>query len=244
VPSADATRLAGVSFAVAAAATSVAGCVTTQQVASRVRLVDARIRAEQTRLRVGFSNPDVRVIALSELESAGGTAIVAELRNTSPRAQTDLPVALTVRARGGTRYLNGAANTNYVDNHLVAIPPHGSVTWIFTSRRRLRTLGRPFVRVGTSQIGEPSIPALPRLQVEPAGAADTQVSATVANRSGIPQYDVPIYAVASAGGRVRAAGRTTVTQLDSSATIRVRLKLIGRTAGTTLRLTTIPTIFR
>jgi hypothetical protein len=233
-----------VTFAVAAAAMSLTACVTTQQVATRVRLVDARIRSEQTRLRVGPTNPDVRVTALSELESGGETAIVAELRNTSGRAQTDLPVAITVRSHGRMRYLNVAPSTSYFDNHLVAIPPHGSALWMFTSRRRLRTLGRPSVRVGTSQIGEPSISVLPRLQVEPGGSAGIQVTATVINRSGIPQDNLPIYAVASAGGRVRAAGRTTVARLDSSATIRIRLKLIGRAAGTTLRLTTIPTIFR
>lgn len=242
--SADATRLAGLTVAVAAAATCLTSCVTTQQVAARARLVDARIRAGQTRLRVGASNPDVRVVTVSELESARGTVIVAEFRSTSPRVQTDLPVALTVRAHGRTRFLNGAPNTNYLDNHLVAIAAHGTVTWIFSSRRRLRSSGRPLVRVGTSQIGGPSLAVLPRLQVVAEGSDGARVRATVTNLSGIPQDGLPIYAVATATGRLRAAGRTIVTHLGTSGTIRVRLKLIGRTAGTTLGLTTIPTIFR
>ena len=241
--SADAFRLAAVTLAVAAAAACLAGCVSTQQVATRARLVDARIRAGQTRLRLGAANPDLRVVTVSEIESARGTVIVAELRNTSPRAQTDLPVAITVRAHGATHVVNSAANTNYPDNHLVAIAAHGTASWIFSIRRRQRGWGHPAVRVGASQISEPSLTTLPHLRVMSQGSDGASVSVTVTNLSGIPQDGLPVYAVATAAGRVRAAGRTIIAHLDSSATTRVAVKLTGAAAGTTLGLTSIPTIF-
>ena len=243
MPSADSTHLATLTLAAAAAVTCLAGCVSTQQLATRARLVDARIRAGQTRLRLAATNPDVRVIAVSELESARGTVIVAELRNTSPRAQTDLPVAITVHAHGAASVVNSAANTDYLDNHLVAIPAHGTASWIFSSRRRQRGWGHPAVRVGAPQISETSLTSLPHLRVTSQGTDRAAVSVTVTNLSGIPQDGLPVYAVATAAGRVRAAGRTIVAHLDSSATTRVAVKLIGAMGGTTLGLTTVPTIF-
>jgi hypothetical protein len=110
------------------------GCVTTQQVAARERLVDARIRASQVALALGAPDPEVHVAGLSLLRARGGTAIVAELHNASGHPLTDLPVLVGLRTRTKhTLYLNRAANADYFDNHVVSIPAYGTVTWVFTS---------------------------------------------------------------------------------------------------------------
>jgi hypothetical protein len=238
-------RLGCAGLAALPAAAVLSGCVTTQDLAARAQLVDARIRAGEVRLRVGSLERDVRVTALTLLRVPDGTAIVAELRNTSARALTDLPVLVGVRTGGGRElYLNRAANTGYLGNHLVAIGAGQTVTWVFTSHRRLASPGRPFAEVGTTQIPEPAASALPRFEVTSVRASTSAtLSLAVANRSGITQNGLPVYAVAIRGGRVTAAGRALVTLLGAHETAQVRLTVLGRDAGAAVQLSALPTIF-
>ena len=238
-------RLASLGLVTLPAAVLLSGCVTTQDVAARARLVDARIRAGQVQLRIGKPSRDVRVTGLSLLRAGNGTAIVAELRDASARALTDLPVLVGVRTRAGRAlYLNRAANTDYFDNHVAAIAPGRLVTWVFTSHRRLAAAGRPFAEVGASELPEPTVSAFPALEVTSAiPSAGPTFDVSVVNRSGIPQYGLPVYAVASRAGHVTAAGRATVAQLQAHGAKRVRLRLLGRVAGATVHLTVLPTIF-
>jgi hypothetical protein len=221
------------------------GCVTTQQVAARERLVDARIRASQVALALGAPDPEVHVAGLSLLRARGGTAIVAELHNASGHPLTDLPVLVGLRTRTKhTLYLNRAANADYFDNHVVSIPAYGTVTWVFTSGRRLATAGTPVAQVGTPQIPEPPLAGLPQLEVKPAAAPAGQVlSLSLTNRSGIPQYSLPVYAVATRGGRLLAAGQATVVHLGTHGTGHVRLTLLGSPSGATVTASALPTIF-
>jgi hypothetical protein len=225
------------------------GCVTTQQVAARARLVDARIRASQDPLDVTATNADVRVAGLSLVRASHGTAVVAELRNVSTHPLTDLPVLVGIRTRTGARIsLNHAANTDYLDTHVVAIAPGETVTWVFTSQRRLAVAGAPFVDVGTSQLSESEVEHLPQIEVKPAtnasATAGHNLSLSVANLSGIPQSSLPVYAVATRRGRVLGAGRATVGHLGTHDVGRVRLTLLGSQSSAVVRLSALPTIFQ
>jgi hypothetical protein len=242
-------RVALAGPATVAVAGLLSGCVTTQQVASRAQLVDARIRASQAPLRDTGRNPEVRVAGLSLVRARQGTAIVAELRNVSTHALTDLPVLVGVTTRAGRKLsLNRAANTDYFDTHVAAIAAGETVTWVFTSQRRLATAGAPFADVGPSQLPQPEVGDLPQLDVKPAtgapGTAAQTLSLSVANLSGVPQYGLPVYAVATRRGRVLGAGRATVAHLGTHGVGRVRLALLGSQAGAAVRLSALPTIFQ
>jgi hypothetical protein len=224
------------------------GCVTTQQVAARERLVDARIRASQSPLRLGRLSPYVRVTRLSLLRGSHVTVLVAQLRNTSARSVTDVPISVGIAAVGGRRvYLNHAANTDYFDTHVAAIEPHAVITWVFTSRRRLTGAGAPFAQVGVTQLPEPAVASLPRIAVAgvsvPPGKPGT-LTVTVSNQSAVPQNTVPVYGVAVQGRRVLAAGRASVAHLATNGTATAHLTLLGRIRGATVRLTALPTIFQ
>jgi hypothetical protein len=225
------------------------GCVTTQQVAARAQLVDARIRASQSPLRVTRQNPDVRVLRCSLVSGSGGVALAVQLRSTSTRSLTDLPISVGLRIHGGVKlYLNRSANVDYFDTHVVSIPPHGLLTWVYTSRRRLRDTGQPFAEVGVTQLPEPVAATLPRVEVtrQPSGSpsAIRRLSLSVSNGSGIPQYSVPVYAVAVRGGRVLAAGRATVTHLGTHGRATVHLTLLGSARDASVRISVLPTIFQ
>jgi len=248
VRSGSAIRIALTGLAILPVAGLLSGCVTTQQVAARERLVDARIRASQYPLRVTGRNPDVRVARLSIVRARDGTAIVAELHNVSPRPLTDLPVLVGIRTPAGRKLaLNRAANTDYFDTHVVAIASRDTVTWVFTDQRRLAIAGVPFVEVGTTQLGQPQVENLPQIEVKPApgasAAAGQTRSVSVINLSGIPQYSLPVYAIATRRGRVLGAGRATVAHLGTHSRERVLLTLLGSQSGAAVQLSALPTIF-
>ena len=225
------------------------GCVTTQQVAARARLVDDRIRASQSPLRLTHQNPDVRVTRVSLLPGLTGTALAVALRNTSTRSLTDLPIVVGLTTAAGRKlYLNRSANVDYLDNHVVVLPARGLVTWVYTSGRRLPSAARPFAEVGVTQLPEPVAGTLPRVAVNrvPSGSSSLArtLSVSVSNLSGIPQYSVPVYAVAVRSGRWLAAGRAIVAHLGTHGRATVRLTLLGSPGAASVRLSVLPTIFQ
>ena len=73
------------------------GCVSTQRIAARARLVSARDLASQSATEVAQANADVSVGRLTLIHARTGTAIVAPLRNNSSSTLTDLPISVGVR---------------------------------------------------------------------------------------------------------------------------------------------------
>ncbi len=233
----------------AAAATlvagSLAGCVTTEQKAARLRLNSSRILAGQNGTRVTVAGRAVAVTRLALVLSGGRTAFVVTVHNPGARAVSDLPISVGYTARQRRRvYLNAGTDIDYFAAHLPAIAARASLTWVYTGRRRLPPGAHPFAIVG----GAPAVsgatvgsPPLIRTGIRSAGGGVVAVS--VRNLSGVPQYQLPVYAIAERDGRPVAAGAGTVQQLagDTAATLRVHL--LGRTGRASVRVQTSATIF-
>lgn len=214
------------------------GCVSTQQIAARARLVSARTLASQSAIEVTRSNPEVSVGRLAVIRARTGTAIVVPLRNHTSNTLTDLPISVRVRTARREVYVNRSTNLDYFESHVAAIGPHGSTDWVFTTGTRVPS-GRALALVGIPQLHTSVAGGLPRVSVSSHGA----VGVTVANRSGIPQYGLQVYAVAVRSGRTVGAGRAEVTHLGSHATTTLSLTLLGSDKGAALRLIALPTIF-
>jgi hypothetical protein len=221
------------------------GCVSTQRIAARARLVSARELASQNTTEVTRANPDVTIVGLTLIRTRTGTAVVASLRNNASSALTDLPISVGINTHDThTVYLNRSANLDYFDSHVAAIGPHGVTTWVFTTHGRVPR-GRPFAMVGVSALKSSTGAHLPQLDasIHAARSAPGSVTVSVSNRSAIPQYDFPLYAVAIRAGREVGAGRTDVTHLGTRGTTTVSITLLGKSQGATLRLIALPTIF-
>jgi hypothetical protein len=220
------------------------GCVSTQTVAARARLVDARILTSQTGTEVTRANPAVSVGLPVVIRDGTATAIVVTARNGSDRALTDLPISVGVRTPSGRpRYLNRSSNLDYFESHVAAIGARAVTEWVFTTTQPLPR-GRPFATVGVSPLHPTVGASLPSLAVSlRAGRDDLTLGLSIANRSAIPQYDLPVYAVALRNGHDVAAGRTTVTHLETNGTTTSSLSLLGSAHYTSLRLIATPTIF-
>jgi hypothetical protein len=238
-------RMSAVCIATVPAALGVTGCVSTQRIAARARLVSARELASQSTTEVARANPDVTVGRLTLIHTRTGTAVVASLRNNASSTLTDLPISVGIHTHGShTAYLNRSANLDYFDSHIAAIAPHSVTTWVLITRRRVPG-GRPFATVGVSQLQQSAGASLPQIDVSTptGGSAPGSVAVSVSNRSGIPQYDLPVYAVASRAGREVGAGRAEVAHLGTRATTTLRITLLGKSQMATLRLIAPPTIF-
>jgi hypothetical protein len=241
-----ARRVSAAFAATAPVAVLLTGCVSTQTVASRARLVDARIIASQSRTEVTQANPTVSVRAPVVIRYPTGVAIVVALRNNSARQLTDLPISVGVHTRSGrTTYLNSSTSLDYFESHIAAIGPDASTAWVFTTGVVPR--GQAFATVGVPQLHPilgrslPSVTVSVRATRAVAGAVILKLS--VLNRSAIPQYDLPVYAIALRNGREVAAGRLVVAHIGTRGTTTSALTLLGSSRYGSLRLIASPTIF-
>jgi hypothetical protein len=227
-----------------------AGCVTTQEKNARTLLINARTLASESAVHVRRQNAAVTVVSVGFVPGAAHApgAIAVALRSSSAHALSDLPISIAIASRSGRRvYLNGRANSDYYDAHVPVIPVGARVSWVLpgVSRSELRG-GRLFAVVGVA--GTPpstSASVLPRITATAAGqAASDRLPVAIANESSVPQYGLQVYATAIRAGRIVAAARTAIGELDGGARTRVSLPLTGTTAGAAVELFAPPTIFK
>jgi hypothetical protein len=231
-----------------ATAAALTGCATTMQEASRLQLNAARIRTSQVATHVRSSATVVQVLHVARVSGGGRTAFVVAVRNPGRRAIADLPISVGVRAGHGRRIDVNAlssAEDSYFNAHLPGIAPGGTVTWVFTTGRRLPRAARPFALVGARP--DPAVAAegaVPVIRVRARAAAGPTLAVTLRNLSSIPQYQLQVYAVARSGGRYRAAGNLTVAHLGSQSTRTVQVPVVGKLGDAALVVEAHPTILK
>lgn len=228
-----------------------------------MQLNDARIQISQNAVRVGRRDPGVRVGRVHVVSAGAGSALVVRLRNLGARAISDLPISVGLVMAGGARqYLNDGAGLDYFQNHIPAIGPHAALTWVFTTGQRLPATARAFAEVGAPparplSYSEKNLEALvasslnaatlPHIAVTPdtgvRGAPGAAYGISVRNPSGVPQYDLQVYAFAERARRVVAAGLATIAHLGTGASTNLQLGLVGNARGAVVRLEAPPTIF-
>lgn len=240
-----------------------AGCTTTMQQAARVQLNSARIRASELSTRVHVAGRTVLVSSVGLVSSAGATAFVVRVRNRSDRQLSDLPISVGVRVPGKPRlYLNAQSGREdfYFGAHLPVVAPGATLTWVYTLHRRLPRAARPFAIVGArpaplvaSSGALPVVRAAARTGAAArdggaprgdAGArenAGSKLPVAVHNLSGVPQYQLQVYAFARHGGRYTAAGNLTVDELDGQVSKTFQLGLVGRPGRGRVHVEAFPT---
>lgn len=228
------------------AAVALAGCATTQQEATRVQLNSARLRAAQLAVRVTRADPDVVVGRPALIGSPADSAVVVTVGNRTDHPISDLPISVGVLGPRGRRvYLNSAAGLDYFQTHIPAIAGHGSLTWVFVVARPAADK-HAFAVVGfPGSVGPVISAALPRLTISAtASASARELALTIENRSAVPQYQLPVYAIARRGPRLVGAGEATVAHLGTHSSTQLQLALLGDPARGALTLEAPPTIFK
>jgi hypothetical protein len=232
------------------AVVTLAGCATTQDEAARLQLNSARIRAAEQKTVVRSAGSAVAVSAVSLLSSPGAHTFVVTVHNRQSSAVTDLPISVGVSSRGHRRVDLNAHSTqelSYYDSHLPRIAAGSSLTWVFTTTTKLPSGAHPFALVGarpspaaSAGVTAPTIAARVTSTQRTRNGALLEV--TLRNSSTIPQYQMPIYAVAERGGRFVAAGELIVPHLGSQKTLSVRVPVRGLLSDARLNVAALPAI--
>ncbi|MFL5846149.1 MAG: hypothetical protein ACJ762_15790 [Solirubrobacteraceae bacterium] len=221
-----------------------AGCATTQDRNARARLDATRLLSARKPTTVTAPNPDVRVGKVALLHHDGDLAMVVELHNGTDNPLTDLPIAVGLQ-RGGKRVqLNGGGSRNYFQSHVAALPAGGDARWVFTASGVKDLGGTPYAAVGRpAQPPISAASALPSLAVSTLSKPGPELELRVRNGTDVPQYTLPVYAFAQRGTRYTAAGRATLHHLGTGQEKRLKLSLVGSTAGARLSLQALPSMF-
>lgn len=230
-------------------AAALGGCATTMQEAARLQLNDARIRAGEVPTRVSAAGSTVTVDRVAVVRDGGRIAFVVAVHNPGSRTVSDLPVSVGFRLAGGRRvYVNAQSplELSYFDAHLPAVTARGTLTWVYTTARRIPAHARPFALVGP--VAAPAAPPTGRLPAisarAPAATTTSELPVALRNLSGVPQYQLQVYAFARSAGRYVAAGSLTVPHLGSQSSRTLTLGLLGRPRGARVEVEALPTIFQ
>jgi hypothetical protein len=236
----------------ALACLALSGCESTQEKSARLEKAALANQhgpgARAKQLTITRPSAVIKVVSSSLVHSSEGMAAVVVLRNGSATAQSDVPIAITAHgAGGGAVYTNtsGGQAASLVSAALV--PAHGELTWVDDQVQASSTPTAVTAEVGE---GKPVKGAAPKVAVssyhlgeEPGGLPVLQ--GTLANRSSLAQSELAIYAVASAGGRVQAAGRAVLPSLATGASASFQIFLIGTVPhGAHITLDAPPTVLR
>ena len=229
-------------------ALAVCGCASTQTTAARLRLNDDRIRASQQPSRVQPGDVSSSVAVSSETFLTAGHAFTVVVKNGAARAVSALPISVGYRLGAKTVYLNATVQ-NYFDSHLPAVAAHGTLTWVDAGTATIPARAKTFVRVGaTPTVSNGTFtPPVITINLSTAPSAESRVlSADLTNRSSIPQYQLPIYAVITRAGHVVGGSSRSIADLAGGAKTVVRLALpAGATSqGLGIQVEAPATIFK
>ena len=217
------------------------GCATTQDANQRASIQADRTLASRKALVLHGTERDVRVVSTTVLNGKNGSAVVAVLRNRGSRPVNDLPIE--VGPEGGDP-VNARPNVPYFQSHAPAIAPGDRATWVYVSKDPLGS-NRAFVRVGAHPTPPLTTTAGQVSELDAGGKGDgSSVRAEVTNDTGIPQYDLDVYAVARKGGRLVAAGRANLEHLGVTNSAHLTLPVIGDAKGAEVQIFAPQTLFQ
>lgn len=224
---------------------ALAACNTTQQTAARLKVRSKRLLADRRPIEVTGEAHGVKVLRASLLRGAAGTAVAVDLRNSGPKPINDLPLEVGLE-RGGRFVPLNHKPSSYFQAHAPALAPGEVGTWVFTTTERVGQ-GAAVARVGPASKPPTRAAEVPKLEVERVSASPSRrggsLTAVIHNPTGLPQYEVAVYAWARRGGRYVAAGRASLDEVNVGESARVRMKLIGDPGNSRVHVFAPATIF-
>ena len=239
-------RTAAAGAAGLAALAGLTACQTTQDAAARIALRNERILSSRHPVEVGRANPRVKVLRTAVVRDGKRTAVVVRLRNTGRRPLNDQPLSVGVTLGSGRRVSLTKRPVDYFQGHAPALAPGATTTWVFTTADKgARGARRASIEVGVARKPPTVAPSVPRLKVQKVEReGSSKLAVTVDNTTGVPQYDLDVYAWASRGGRYVSAGRVSVLHIGTGETEKVDLNLVGDPHGATVHVAVPPTMFQ
>jgi hypothetical protein len=232
-----------VAVLVIAAAGLLAGCVSTQTTAARLRINNSRILASQvvTRVRATEVGGSTTVTAIRTLDR--GKAFVVTIVNDGRQPVSNLPISVGYRAHGKTVYLNARVGLPYFADHTAEIPSRSTLRWVYPTGVRLPSGARPFAYVGSQASPAVAVDATAGVSARAVRRKGSQWVVQLTNLTGIPQYQLPVYLYVRKGGRIIGAGEATIADLNGGATATALVTVIGTASAGNVAVAAPATIY-
>ena len=205
-----------IAIALVGVALVVTGCESTQDKSAKIGSELGPVRQE-TGLEIKRRSKDVEVVSSTLLTEPEASAVVVRVHNRSDENLVDVPIAIDVLdAKGKSVYRNDIPG---IEPALAAVPfvaAGGDAYWV---NDQILATGKPAsVEVTVGAGGTPFTGEQPKIAVsEPKVEGDPfsglLAGGNVVNETGEDQGRLLLYAVASKGGKVIAAGRGAIERL-------------------------------
>lgn len=231
-----------------AAALLVTACETTMEKSARLEAEGEKLAVEG-KIELEKTNQDLEVTGDYLLTDDYGSAVVLRVKNRSTRGQIDVPIQVDVKdAKGKSVYRNEEEGLEDGLIHLQIIGPKEETWWV---NDQVLATGKPArfsYKVGVPEKAYPgSVPEIevskPEIDVDPTSGVN--VTGTVVNKSSIEQVDLLLYAVATKGSKVVAAGRGLIPKLKTDGKGEAyNIFFIGDPKGAKIEVFATPTTFK
>lgn len=231
----------------ALAATGLCACQSTQSRSAELEEEGATKLVSETGLTIEKQSTDIEVTSKTLLADRYGSAVVIALHNRSARNLVNVPILIEVLdAKGRVVYSNDIPGIEGALAAMPYLPAGGRAQWV---NDQILTTGRPrSVRVEVGTGGETYSGSLPDIEIgEPAIEGDpvsgVEATGKVVNGTGEDQERLLLYAVATSGGKVVAAGRGAIEHMKAEAKpAHYDIFFIGDPEGAEVEISQFPTL--
>jgi hypothetical protein len=220
---------------------SLTGCQTSAEKSARLEREAKLHPAAKTApgLSIARTSRDVKVVTATVLSGSEGDAAVVTLANTSPHALANVPLQITVHdGAGATVYTNTTPGLGHTLTSVPLLEPHGRLVWVDDQVQASQNAATGVA----ARAGEVAAVAgaVPHISAHGVKLYEDQVNGVgaegeVVNSSSVTQKELVIYAVATKGGRVVAAGRAILPQAPPGAT-HFQVFFVGDPKGASLHV--------
>lgn len=191
------------------------GCTTTQEKSARLSR-DAATAAEAKKFKVGKTNAEIKPTEITRLQGEDASAIVVRITNSGKATAVSVPIGVDLYDKAkASLYTNRVDGLDPALNMLPVVPPGES--WWVNNQVAADKPARTRVRIGTSKVKTPA--KLPEIDVSTLKIGeDTGVvtgKGKVTNRSKVDQLRLTVFAIATKGDRVVAAGRSVIDRVPA-----------------------------
>jgi hypothetical protein len=233
-------------IALAGVALVVTGCESTQSQSAKIAAELGPVKKEKG-LKITKQSKDVEIISSTLLSDQEGSAVVVRLRNRSGEDLVGVPIAIDVLdAKGKSVYRNDIPGIEPALAAVPFIPAGGETEWVHD---QVLATGKPAkVEAKVGEGGEPFGGEQPQISVsEPKIEGDPYsgvlAGGNVENQSGEDLERLLLYAVATRGGKVVAAGRGAIEPLKAKPKpVPYNIYFIGDPRGADVKVTQFPSL--
>lgn len=229
------------------AAAGLSACQSTQSRSAELEKEGATKLLVDSGLKIEKESTEVEVTSTDLLSDANGSAVVVGLHNASQEDLANVPILIDVLdAKGKSVYSNDIPGIEPALAAVPYIPAGGDATWV---NDQVLASGRPKsvkVRVGAGgrhYSGSPPDIEVSSPMIEGDPVSGIEATGDVVNRSGEEQERLLLYAIATSGGRVVAAGRGAIEHMKASTKpVHYDIFFIGDPKGAEVEVIQHPTL--